>query len=201
MEKTTALGATDQATFIAMYADLFEHSPWVAARAWRPEGFDSYTTMLDTMMAVVAAASEGEQMSLLRAHPELAGREAQAGDLTPASELEQASAGLKHLAPDEFEEMRQLNAAYLARHGFPFIVCVRHYTKRGILAELERRSRRTTSLEREEALAQIGFIARARLERGESVAGLAEDLAIPDPGEDGEPESRHSVHPQKTKYK
>lgn len=164
MPKTTALGAGDQASFVALYADLFEHSPWVAARSWRPEGFDSPAAMIDTMMAVVAAASESEQMSLLCAHPELAGHEAQSGELTPASELEQASAGLKRLAPRELEELHQLNAAYLARHGFPFIVCVRHYTKRGILAELERRSRRATAFEREEAFAQIAFIARARLE-------------------------------------
>ncbi|MCB4771462.1 2-oxo-4-hydroxy-4-carboxy-5-ureidoimidazoline decarboxylase [Ancylobacter sp. Lp-2] len=164
MQDTTALGAGDQATFIARYADLFEHSPWVASRAWRPEGFDSPAAMLDTMMAVVAAASESEQTSLLCAHPELAGREAQAGELTQDSALEQAGAGLNRLEPREFEEMRRLNALYLARHGFPFIVCVRHYTKRGILAELDRRSRRVTSLEREEAFAQIGFIARARLE-------------------------------------
>lgn len=165
MQNTIALGRCDQATFVALYGDLFEHSPWVAARAWREEGFADPSAMITAMMAVVAAASESEQSSLLRAHPELAGREAQAGDLTPASEREQASAGLDRLSTGDMQVLRDLNAAYLARHGFPFIVCVSHYTKRGIMAELERRSRRETPSERQEAFAQITFIARVRLEQ------------------------------------
>lgn len=155
-----------------MFGDLFEHSPWVAARAWRPEGFPDAASMIAAMMAVVEAAPAEEQLRLLRAHPELAGEAALAGALTSDSEREQASAGLDRLEPPEAEAIRRLNAAYRERHGFPFIVCVGHYTKRGVLAELERRTRRSTALERQEALAQIAFIAAERLEKRLGQTGM-----------------------------
>jgi 2-oxo-4-hydroxy-4-carboxy-5-ureidoimidazoline decarboxylase len=100
---------------------------------------------------------------LLRAHPELAGREAEAGELTDSSEAEQASAGLNRLSPVELASFRRLNVAYRDKHGFPFVVCVRHYTKAGILAELARRAERDTEAERDEALAQVRFIALLRV--------------------------------------
>jgi len=149
--------------FVLRFGDLFEHSPWVAERAWRPEGFIDADALVAAMASIVAQASADEQLALLRAHPELAGREARAGELTDASEAEQASAGLHRLSAAELERFRGLNAAYRARHGFPFIVCVRHYTKAGILAELARRASRETAAEREEALAQVRFIALTRL--------------------------------------
>ncbi|CAH1687721.1 2-oxo-4-hydroxy-4-carboxy-5-ureidoimidazoline decarboxylase [Hyphomicrobiales bacterium] len=162
---SVAIAAPDAQAFVSMFGDLFEHSPWVAARAWRPEGFPDAVSMIEAMMGVVEAAPAEEQLRLLRAHPELAGQEALVGALTPESEREQASAGLDRLEPRETEAVRRLNAAYRDRHGFPFILCVRHYTKRGVLAELERRTRRSTECEREEALAQIAFIAVERLEK------------------------------------
>ncbi|CAH1649069.1 MULTISPECIES: 2-oxo-4-hydroxy-4-carboxy-5-ureidoimidazoline decarboxylase [unclassified Chelatococcus] len=160
-----AIAAPNAQTFVSMFGDLFEHSPWVAARAWRPEGFPDAVSMIETMMQVVAAATAEEQLSLLRAHPELAGEAALAGALTPESEYEQASAGLDRLEPQEIEAVRRLNAAYRERHGFPFILCVRHYTKRDILSELERRTSRSTEREHHEALAQVACIAVERLEK------------------------------------
>lgn len=116
------------------------------------------------MQAVRDAGAE-ERLRLLRAHPELAGREAQGGSMTEHSGAEQISAGLDRLSSAELRQMTALNAVYRARHGFPFIVCVRHYTKAGILAELARRTARPTDAEIEEALAQIAVIAGLRLGR------------------------------------
>ena len=169
----TRLGAESQDRFVARYGSLFEHSPWIARDAWRAEGFADSTSMIDAMMQVVLGSGEAERMTLLRAHPELAGDEAQRGTLTSASGAEQAGAGLDRLAADERSEFKRLNRAYRERHGFPFIVCARHYTKLGILAELERRTKRPTGAEMEEALAQVAFIARLRLEQILSRPGTA----------------------------
>lgn len=155
----------DQAAFVACFGHVFEHSPWIAQAAWRPDGFSDADALMEAMAGVVAAADEADQMQLLCAHPELGGQEARSGTLTAASSDEQASVGLQRLSAEEAAELRRLNAAYRERHGFPFIVCVRHYTKLGIFAELDRRTKRPTRTEREEALAQVIFIARARLSR------------------------------------
>jgi 2-oxo-4-hydroxy-4-carboxy-5-ureidoimidazoline decarboxylase len=143
--------------FVARLGNVFEHSPWVAQAAWRQRPFAA------SMLQAVREASPAQHLALLRAHPELAGREAQAGTLTEASDSEQLSAGLKSLRPDELARMAALNAAYLGKHGFPFIVCVRHYTKAGIFHEMARRSAHDTPREMVEALDQVAAITRLRL--------------------------------------
>ncbi len=140
---------------------LFEHSPWVEARAAAlPSRGDRHADL----MAVVRDATPDEQLALLRAHPELAGKAAIDGALTRASAAEQASAGLDRLTPDEHARFRALNAAYAARFGFPFIICVRLTDKAGILAAMERRLRNDRAAEIAVALEEIGAIARLRLE-------------------------------------
>ena len=101
---------------------LFEHSPWVEARADSrlPSG-DRH----DDLMNVVRDATPEEQLALIRAHPELAGKAAIDGSLTEASAAEQASAGLDRLTPAEYDRFHALNAAYREKFGFPFIICVR----------------------------------------------------------------------------
>jgi 2-oxo-4-hydroxy-4-carboxy-5-ureidoimidazoline decarboxylase len=151
----------DRENFIARYGALFEHSPWVVARA---------ATMLPLpslhagLMRVVMDASPEEQLSLLRAHPELAGKAAVDGTLTEASAAEQASAGLDRLTQDEFDRFQALNAAYTAKFDFPFIICVRLTNKAGILAAMERRLANDRDTEVATALGQIGEIVRLRLE-------------------------------------
>lgn len=113
-------------------------------------------------MAVVHDASPEEQLALIRAHPELAGRAAVA--LTEASAAEQASAGLDRLSQAEFDRFHALNAAYRDKFGFPFIICVRRTDKAGILAAMERRLANDRDTEIEKALAEIGEIVRLRLE-------------------------------------
>jgi len=140
---------------------LFEHSLWVEARAdARPSSGDRHADL----MAVVREASPEEQLDLIRAHPELAGKAAVDGSLTEASAAEQASAGLDRLTQAEFDRFHALNAAYRARFGFPFIICVRRTDKAGILAAMERRLANDRATEIATALDEIGEIVRLRLE-------------------------------------
>jgi 2-oxo-4-hydroxy-4-carboxy-5-ureidoimidazoline decarboxylase len=140
---------------------LFEHSPWVEARAdARPSSGDRHADL----MAVVHDATPEERLALIRAHPELAGKAAVDGTLTEASAAEQASAGLDRLTQAEFDRFHALNAAYRDKFGFPFIICVRLTNKAGILAAMERRLDNDCDTEIAEALAQIGEIVRLRLE-------------------------------------
>lgn len=140
---------------------LFEHSPWVEARAdARPSSGDRHADL----MTVMYDATPEEQLALIRAHPELAGKAAVDGTLTEASAAEQASAGLDRLTQAEYDRFHALNAAYRDKFGFPFIICVRLTNKAGILAAMERRLGNDRDAEIAEALAQIGEIVRLRLE-------------------------------------
>jgi 2-oxo-4-hydroxy-4-carboxy-5-ureidoimidazoline decarboxylase len=158
-----AINAMDRPAFVSAFGAIFEHSPWVAEAAWAARPFASIDAMHAAMIAAVRGSDEAKLTALLCAHPELAGREAKQGQLTHSSDVEQASAGLTRLTPEEVRLIDTLNRAYRERHGFPFIACVRHYTKAGIHAELARRTARDTAPEREEALVQISFITRSRL--------------------------------------
>ena len=140
---------------------LFEHSPWVEARAEaRPSSGDRHADL----MAVVHEATREEQLALIRAHPELAGKAAVDGMLTGASAAEQASAGLDRLTQAEFDHFHALNAAWRDKFGFPFIICVRLTDKAGILAAMERRLGNDRETEIATALDEIGKIVRLRLE-------------------------------------
>ena len=140
---------------------LFEHSPWVEARAdARPSSGDRHADL----MAVVRDAAPDEQLALIRAHPELAGKAAVDGRLTEASAAEQASAGLDRLTQAEFDRFHALNAAYAKRFAMPFIICVRLTDKAGILSEMERRLANGRDQEVATALEQIGEIVRLRLQ-------------------------------------
>ena len=140
---------------------LFEHSAWVEARAdERPSSGDRHADV----MAVVRDAMPDEQLALIRAHPELAGKAAVDRTLTEASQAEQASAGLDRLTPEEFARFHALNVAYRERFDFPFIICVRLTDKAGILAAMERRLDNDRATEIATAIEQIGEIVRLRLD-------------------------------------
>lgn len=158
--------ALSDEAFLARYGPLFEHSPWVVERALgkRPPGKPTMTDVHAGLMAVVLEASEADQLRLIRAHPELAGKAAIDKTLTDASTAEQASAGLDRLTAGEFERFHALNAAYGARFGFPFIICVRLTDKAGILAAMEQRLDNDTPTEIATALREIGEIVRLRME-------------------------------------
>jgi 2-oxo-4-hydroxy-4-carboxy-5-ureidoimidazoline decarboxylase len=134
---------------------LFEHSPWVEARARSQSHAD--------LMVVVHAATPEEQLALIRAHPELAGKAVVDGTLTEASAAEQASAGLDRLTQEEFDRFHALNAAYREKFNIPFIICVRLTDKAGILAAMKHRLSNSRETEIATALEQISEIVRLRL--------------------------------------
>lgn len=147
--------------FVAHHAALFEHSPWVVERAAEALPFADVHAGL---MAAVHAAGPEDQLALIRAHPELAGKAAVDRTLTEASTAEQASAGLDRLTPAEFDRFHALNTAYRDRFDFPFIICVRLTDKADILASMEQRLSNSRDTEIATALVQIGEIVRLRLE-------------------------------------
>ena len=155
-----SIDETDPDAFIRRYGALFEHSPWVVVRAAARLPLGDIWTGL---MAVVHDATPDEQIALIRAHPELAGKAAIDRTLTEASAAEEASAGLDRLTPEEFERFQALNAAYRERFDFPFIICVRLTDKTGILAAMESRLADDRETEIATALAEIGKIVRLRL--------------------------------------
>lgn len=155
----------DHAAFISTLGALFEHSPWIAERALEAAPFASAADAFEIMSAAVRAATDAEQLALLRAHPDLAGKAAIAGDLTVSSSLEQAGAGLDRLTPPEMERFTALNARYTASFGFPFIIAVAGLDKHDILAAFESRIDGTPAAERKVALEQVLRIARVRLDR------------------------------------
>ena len=108
--------------FVARYGGLFEHSPWVAERTFGRGPFADREQLYRELCATMRSATHDEQLALIRAHPDLAGRLAQQGALTQASTAEQASAGLDRLDPHELERFQRLNAAYREKFDFPFVI-------------------------------------------------------------------------------
>ncbi|MTJ81418.1 MAG: 2-oxo-4-hydroxy-4-carboxy-5-ureidoimidazoline decarboxylase [Telmatospirillum sp.] len=151
------------AAFTEQFAGIYEQSPWVAQGAAAARPFSSVTALAAAMAAVVAAADGDRQRDLLRAHPDLAGRAALRGELTPSSQSEQAAAGLDSLTPDEMERFQRANRDYRDRFGFPFILAVRHWGKSHILAAYEGRLGNSLAAERAHALAEVDKIAFSRL--------------------------------------
>ncbi len=160
----TELNGLSADDFVAHLKDIFEHSPWVGERVLPERPFKSVRRLHSAMCAQVAAASAREQLALIRAHPDLAGKAALAGDLTEASTNEQAGAGLNTLTETEYARFHELNDAYKARFDFPFILAVKGHDKHSILAEFERRLDNDLKAENIEALRQISEIARFRLD-------------------------------------
>lgn len=151
----------DERGFVARYGSLFEHSPWVAREAWRRRATQDLAAAFE---AAVREAPRDRRVALVRAHPELAGREAQAGELTEASAREQAGAGLNRLTAGELAEWRALNREYRERFGFPLVVCVREHTKDSILTWGRERLDHDPESELDVALGEVLKIARLRME-------------------------------------
>lgn len=152
--------------YVARFGGVFEHSPWIAERAYDAGGLQETPTAEGVHVALVGqfrAASAAEQLSVLRAHPDLAGKLAIAGDLTEESRNEQAGAGLDRLSPEEHARFTALNTAYTDKFGFPFIIAVKGLTKDDILAAFESRIDNTPEQEFETALRQVERIALLRL--------------------------------------
>jgi OHCU decarboxylase len=157
------INALDQNAFVAALGPLFEGSPWIAAAAWAARPFADLDHLHRALCAVVARAPVDRQVALIQAHPDLVGRAARAGSLTPESTREQAAAGLDRLTPDEIATFTRLNREYRERFGFPFVICARENKKAGILAGFAARLPQSRADEIATALDEIARIARLRL--------------------------------------
>lgn len=158
------LNAMPRDMFRSTLAGIFEHSPWVPDRAWSRRPFAAVSALHDAMCETVANADREEQVALIRAHPQLAGKAAIRGELTTASTAEQAGAGLDQCTADEYARLTELNTMYLEKFGFPFILAVRGHTRASIIDALAKRVTNDADAEFAEALRQIEKIAGFRLE-------------------------------------
>ena len=153
------LNTADRDRFVSALGWVFEDASWVAERAWGRRPFASFDNLHGAMTDVMMAAGRGEQLSLLRAHPDLGTR----ARMSAASVGEQAGAGLDRLSADDFERLQQMNAAYREKFGFPFLFAVKGSTMQDVLAALERRLGADVESEFAEALRQVSRIAEFRL--------------------------------------
>ena len=135
--------------FVAALSGVFERSPWVAERVAALRPFRSRLELHEAMCAAVERASIDEQLMLIRAHTELAGRAALRAELTPESTRGQRGAGLATCTPEEF--------------GFPFVIAVKDHDRLSVIAALESRLENRLEHERALALREIGRIGGFRL--------------------------------------
>jgi len=184
--------------FVHTLHGIYEHSPWIPERAAASRPFASITALKLALQTVVSQATEAEQLGLICAHPELAGKAAIAGELTRESTGEQAKAGLTNCSPEEFAVLHKLNADYNSKFGFPFILAVKGpdgkgFTRAAIIATFQRRFKNQRADELAECLRQIGRIAELRLndllehrlQFGNTIMQWSETLAAWSDDEDG----------------
>ncbi|MGY6703616.1 allantoinase PuuE [Roseinatronobacter sp.] len=165
-QRRTRPSMLDRADFVARFGGIYEHSPWVAERAHALElgpAHDTATGLANAFARAFRAASDDERLQVLRAHPDLAGKLAAAKRLTAESTQEQASAGLDALTDQERATFQTLNAAYVDKHGFPFIIAVRDNTKASILEAFQTRIQHDSATEFTTACQQVERIAELRL--------------------------------------
>jgi 2-oxo-4-hydroxy-4-carboxy-5-ureidoimidazoline decarboxylase len=157
--KLEAINSLPRADFVEALGWVFEHSPWVAGRAWERRPFATPDALYAALRDEVERATHEQQLALLRAHPDLGTR----ARVTSASESEQAGAGFDQLSTDEFEHLQQLNTQYREKFGFPFIYAVKGSPQQDILFALSVRMQGTPEEEFHEALYQVYRIAWFRV--------------------------------------
>ena len=157
----------DRNAFVARFGGVYEYSPWIAEAVFDGELSVAENTaegLSAAMQRVLAQADGAAHLALIRAHPDLAGKAALAGELTDDSASEQAGAGLDQCSPEEFAEFQKLNDAYKTKFGFPFIIAVKGLTRFNILDAFRARLHNDQEAEQATALEQINKIARLRLD-------------------------------------
>jgi 2-oxo-4-hydroxy-4-carboxy-5-ureidoimidazoline decarboxylase len=150
--------------FINAFSSIFEHSPWVADQAYSLKPFQSIEDLHQKMVDIVRGSGHDPQLKLICAHPELAGKAAVRKDLTHHSLNEQSGAGLDQCSSEEFELLQALNAKYLEKFGFPFILAVKGHNRQSIIQNFSNRLNNEIAVEFQECLEQIYRIAQFRLE-------------------------------------
>jgi OHCU decarboxylase len=157
------LNLFDRESFLKVCGGFFEHSPWIAERAFVHRPFAAVDQLHQLMCDIVQQASTDEQVDLIRAHPDLVGKLAREGRLTAESTAEQTAAGLSELSSADVAAFDRYNAAYRERFGFPFVICARQNRKDAILAAFPLRLANDREAEIATALREIYKIARLRI--------------------------------------
>lgn len=166
------LNQMQAADFAAALAETFEHAPWVAEAAAAKRPFATVTALHEAMMGALNAAPQERQLDFLRGHPDLADRVHRAAVLSRDSAREQTGAGLDQLSEDEAARLHELNGAYKAKFGFPFMICARRHTRESILTQFERRLDNTAATEFATALREVFLITRLRVAGAVSGDGM-----------------------------
>ena len=165
MKRTPAeLNALPAAEFTALLGGVYEHSPWIAEKAAGRRPFAAPTELKAAMQEALDTAPEAAQLVLIRAHPDLAGKLARLGQLTPESTREQNAAGLDAMSPGQLKALTSANQAYREKFGFPFIICARRHSTESILEAIAGRLQHDAATERAAALEEIHHIAQLRLD-------------------------------------
>lgn len=153
------LNGMTQAEFTEALSKIFEDSPWIAQESWTKRPFEDVNALHQIMVEIVKNSSLEKQLDLIRAHPDLATK----AKMAEASVKEQAGVGLDRLSAEEYQRFQQLNQAYKNKFGFPFIIAVKNHTKESILEAFANRLNNTQEAEKDQALTEIGMIAKFRL--------------------------------------
>ena len=154
------LNQMSQAEFTTALGDIWEETPEIAERAWHSRPFANVEDLYRAMVAIVDGMNNDKQLALIKAHPDLASKT----KMAEASVQEQAGVGLDRLSEAEYRRFQALNQAYKDKFDFPFIVAVKYHTKESILQTFETRLKNSQEQENQQALTEIGKIARLRLE-------------------------------------
>ena len=157
------LHSLSRGEFVRIVGSVFEHSPWIAEATWPKRPFASVEELHRALCQTIADADKDNQLALIRAHPDLTGRLALAGQLTEESTMEQASSGLDKLTPEEIKLFQRNNTAYKEKFGFPFVICARLNNKEAILNGFRVRLQNSREQEMQAALTEIFKIAELRL--------------------------------------
>ncbi len=159
------LNACSRDDFVAVLANVFEYSPWIAEHGASARPFAGVKQLFDAMKAALDRAPSELRLALIKAHPDLANKTQRAAGLTAESSAEQNSAGLDRLSDAEYVAFERLNNAYRAKFGFPYIVCVRRHTRDSILRDFERRLPNDAKTEMQASIDEICRIAALRVDQ------------------------------------
>lgn len=163
--KLADLNRLDRSAFTDALGNLFEHSPWIPEATWEQRPFATLQTLHQALVNTVEQASLEQQIALIQAHPDLAGKLAISGKLTAESVDEQQSAQLDQLTPELFEKISALNHTYREKFQFPFVICVKDHTQASIFKHFAERVGHDRAQEITTALNQISRIAWHRLQQ------------------------------------
>ncbi len=159
------LSAGSEDDFVRALGDIFEHTPGIARAVYAKRPFASLGALYEAVETAVRGQPRDDQVRLLQAHPDLAGKAARAGTLTADSKAEQSSAGLDQLSEEQYARFLKLNNEYREKFDIPFIVCVRRHSRDSILREFERRLGNDSAVEEKAALNEVLRIAALRLDQ------------------------------------